>query len=117
MQERSKPSMPEPLKSSQPRAGYAGTSVPTGAREQDDRRILRRWEKWAPLVRILRQPALTQAFRQRHRSAMRRLLSAGFEVRWIEINNLDDPRLTEKDFDALFVEVINEQNRRRNGEQ
>lgn len=114
MQQRSKPSMPEPLKSSQPRAEYGGTSVPTGAREQYDRRILRRWEKWAPLVRTQSSAvsAHVQIFRQKHRSAMLALLSAGLQVRRIEALNLDDPRLSQSDRDALLKEVINEQNRR-----
>lgn len=118
MQERSMPLMPGRLKLTPRHDVSAGTSVQIGAREHEDPRILRRWERWAPLVRTHAQgvqtgsfPAYLQAFRQKHRNAMITLLRAGVEMRKIERLGIDDPRLTQTDRDALLREIINEQNR------
>ena len=60
-----------------------------------DARISRRWARWA---------YLGEKFRERHEHWMRYLLRRGVTVRTIQINNLDDPVLGDRDRERLLAQ-------------
>ena len=68
-----------------------------------DARISRRWARWA---------YLGDKFRERHEHWMRYLLRRGVTVRTIQINNLDDPLLGDRDREALLEDYLGRKSRR-----
>ena len=68
-----------------------------------DARIGRRWQRWA---------YLGEQFRERHEHWMRYLLRRGVTVRTIQINNLDDPLLGDRDREALLEDYLQRKSRR-----
>ena len=68
-----------------------------------DARISRRWARWA---------YLGEKFRERHEHWMRYLLRRGVTVRTIQINNLDDPLLGDRDREVLLADYLQRKSRR-----
>ena len=68
-----------------------------------DARIGRRWSRWA---------YLGEKFRERHEHWMRYLLRRGVTVRTIQINNLDDPLLGDRDREVLLADYLQRKSRR-----
>ena len=68
-----------------------------------DARISRRWARWA---------YLGEQFRERHEGWMRYLLRRGVTVRTIQINNLDDPLLGDRDREVLLTDYLQRKSKR-----
>ena len=73
------------------------------SREALDSRIGRRWKRWA---------YLGDSFKERHEHWMRYLLRRGVTARTVQINNLDDPLLGDRDRERLLEDYLGRKSRR-----
>jgi hypothetical protein len=82
-------------------SGLAG-SCGTGALfpVHRDPRILRRWEYWAPFLRLEGEDLIEAA--RVHSGAMQGMLRSGVEVREIARTGMDDPRIPDVDRGELL---------------
>ena len=78
------------------------TSESTRGSGSSDRRIWRRWERWAPLCGGMPEARLV------HRAAMQALLRAGVPMERIKRLDADDPRISAEDRAELIRGLVAE---------